>query len=39
VRGIYAWGRRLKTDVDWLIDYGSARSRRLEPGGGEGEQS
>ncbi|HEY6332054.1 MAG TPA: GAF domain-containing protein, partial [Blastocatellia bacterium] len=30
VRGIYAWGRRLKSDVNWLIDYGSARSRRLE---------
>jgi len=31
VRGIYNWGRRVKSDVDWLIEYGSARSRRLEP--------
>lgn len=30
VRGIYDWGRRVKSDVDWLIEYGSARSRRLE---------
>ncbi|HWN98163.1 MAG TPA: GAF domain-containing protein [Blastocatellia bacterium] len=30
VRGIYNWGRRVKSDVDWLIEYGSARSRRLE---------
>ncbi len=29
VRGIYNWGRRVKSDVDWLIEYGSARSRRL----------
>ncbi|MFY9610237.1 MAG: GAF domain-containing protein [Blastocatellia bacterium] len=28
-RGIYNWGRRVKSDVDWLIEYGSARSRRL----------
>lgn len=33
VRGIYNWGRRVKSDVDWLIEYGSARSRRLEPAG------
>jgi GAF domain-containing protein len=31
IRGIYNWGRRAKSDVDWLIEYGSARSRRLEP--------
>jgi GAF domain-containing protein len=31
VRGIYNWGRRVKSDVDWLIEYGSARSRRLSP--------
>jgi GAF domain-containing protein len=30
VRGIYNWGRRVKSDVDWLIEYGSARTRRLE---------
>ncbi|MEK6302122.1 MAG: GAF domain-containing protein [Acidobacteriota bacterium] len=30
VRSIYNWGRRVKSDVDWLIEYGSARSRRLE---------
>ena len=33
VRGIYNWGRRVKSDVDWLIEYGSARSRRLTPSG------
>jgi signal transduction histidine kinase len=31
VRGIYNWSRRVKSDVDWLIEYGSARSRRLAP--------
>lgn len=35
VRGIYAGARRLKNDVDWLVEYGSARSRRLEPIGGD----
>ncbi|MFY9555106.1 MAG: GAF domain-containing protein [Blastocatellia bacterium] len=30
VRGIYGWARRIKSDVDSLIDYGSTRSRRLE---------
>lgn len=30
VRGIYASAKRIKSDVDWLIDYGSTRSRRLE---------
>ncbi len=34
VHGIYGWARRIKSDVDWLVDYGSARSRRLEPTGG-----
>lgn len=34
VRGIYGWARRIRNDVDWLIEYGSARSRRLEPTGG-----
>jgi GAF domain-containing protein len=32
VRGIYASARRIKNDVDWLIEYGGARSRRLEEG-------
>lgn len=35
VRGIYGGARRLKNDIDWLIEYGSARSRRLEPSGGD----
>jgi GAF domain-containing protein len=30
VRGIYAWARRMKGDVEWLIEYGSTRSQRLE---------
>lgn len=30
VRGVYASAKRIKSDVDWLIDYGSTRSRRLE---------
>ena len=30
VRGIYASAKRIKSDIDWLIDYGSTRSRRLE---------
>jgi GAF domain-containing protein len=34
VHGIYGWARRIKGDVDWLIEYGSARSRRLESSGG-----
>jgi GAF domain-containing protein len=34
VHGIYGWARRIKSDIDWLIDYGSARSRRLESSGG-----
>jgi signal transduction histidine kinase len=33
VRGIYGGARRLKNDIDWLVEYGSARSRRLEPTG------
>jgi len=33
VKGIYAWARRMKNDVDWLIEYGSTRSRTLESGG------
>lgn len=30
VRGLYTAARRIKSDVDWLIEYGGARSRRLE---------
>lgn len=33
VHGIYGWARRIKGDVDWLVEYGSARSRRLETSG------
>ncbi len=33
VRGLYGWARRIKGDIDWLVQYGSARSRRLEPSG------
>jgi PAS domain-containing protein len=35
VRGVYTSARRMKSDVDWLMEYGSARSRRLEPREGE----
>jgi len=35
VRGVYTSARRMKSDVDWLVEYGSARSRRLEPREGE----
>jgi len=31
VHGIYGWARRIKNDIDWLVEYGSARSRRLDP--------
>lgn len=34
VHGIYGWARRIKSDIDWLVEYGSARSRRLEPSSG-----
>jgi GAF domain-containing protein len=34
VHHIYGWARRIKSDVDWLIEYGSTRSRRLESSGG-----
>jgi GAF domain-containing protein len=33
VNGIYGWARRIKSDVDWLVEYGSTRSRRLETSG------
>jgi GAF domain-containing protein len=31
LNGLYGSARRIKNDVDWLIEYGSTRSRRLEP--------
>jgi PAS domain S-box-containing protein len=34
VHSLYGWGRRMKSDVDWLVEYGSTRSRRLETSGG-----
>jgi signal transduction histidine kinase len=34
IRGIYSNARRMRQDVDWLVEYGSTRSRRLEPGSG-----
>ena len=34
VHSLYGWGRRIKGDVDWLVEYGSTRSRRLESIGG-----
>ena len=36
VQGIYAWARRMKADVDWLIEYGSSRGRRLDTNVPEG---
>jgi GAF domain-containing protein len=33
VRSIYTWARRIKSDVELMIEYGSMRSRRLEEGG------
>lgn len=38
VQGIYAWARRMKADVDWLIEYGSSRSRRLDTNSADGGQ-
>ncbi|HEY3138470.1 MAG TPA: GAF domain-containing protein [Blastocatellia bacterium] len=35
VQSVYAWAQRIKSDVDWLIEYGSTRSRRLESPGVE----
>src|SRR4030095_13580555 len=31
---LYGWGRGNKRALDWLIEYGSTRSRRLESTGG-----
>ena len=33
IHGIYNNARRMRQDVDWLVEYGSTRSRRLESGG------
>jgi len=33
VHGVYSWAQRIKSDVDWLVEYGSTRSRRLETSG------
>jgi len=33
VHGVYSWARRIKSDVDWLVEYGSTRSKRLESSG------
>ena len=32
LKGIYTWARRIKSDVDLMIEYGAMRSRRLEQG-------
>jgi GAF domain-containing protein len=32
IKGIYAWARRIKGDVELMIEYGAMRSRRLEEG-------
>ena len=34
VHSLYGWARRIKGDVDWLVEYGSTRTRRLESSGG-----
>ncbi|HSE98023.1 MAG TPA: GAF domain-containing protein, partial [Blastocatellia bacterium] len=36
IRSIYASAKHMKQDVEWLIDYGSTRSRRLDTGGEPG---
>ena len=33
VRNLYGWAKRMQNDIEWLIEYGSTRSRRLEPKG------
>lgn len=30
VHSLYGWARRIKGDLDWLVEYGSTRSRRLD---------
>jgi GAF domain-containing protein len=39
IRGLYGWARRVKNDVDWLIEYGATRSRRLDEGERHGESA
>jgi GAF domain-containing protein len=39
IRGLYGWARRVKNDVDWLIEYGATRSRRLDEGDRQGESA
>ena len=33
MRNLYGWAKRMQNDIEWLIEYGSTRSRRLEPKG------
>jgi signal transduction histidine kinase len=33
MRGLHGWAKRMQNDIEWLIEYGSTRSRRLEPKG------
>jgi GAF domain-containing protein len=33
MRSLYGWAKRMQNDIEWLIEYGSTRSRRLEPKG------
>jgi len=35
VRGVLAWARRIKSDIELLIEYGARRSRRLDAGDGK----
>jgi GAF domain-containing protein len=31
LRNLHGWAKRMQNDIEWLIEYGSTRSRRLEP--------
>ncbi len=33
MRNLHGWAKRMQNDIEWLIEYGSTRSRRLEPRG------
>lgn len=33
MRGLHGWAKRMQNDIEWLIEYGSTRSRRLEQKG------
>lgn len=33
IRNLFGWAKRMQNDIEWLIEYGSTRSRRLEPKG------